>query len=173
MADEGISIVLQALSQRGVRYIVVGGVAVVLHGHLRVTADLDLVVSLDRPNALAAIEALMTLGFRPLAPVAPEAFADPSTREAWVVEKGMRVFSLSHPGPLRLTVDLFVEEPFPFDEAFERSVVVQIGGAAVPVASIGDLIALKRQAGRPQDIEDIRRLEEIAYLSDPEAESGN
>ena len=46
--------VFSALEQARVRYLVVGGVAVVLHGHLRVTADLDLVVDLELTNARAA-----------------------------------------------------------------------------------------------------------------------
>lgn len=61
---------LQALNSAGVRYLVVGGVAVVLHGHLRTTADLDLVVQLERENVLKAVRALAGLGYRPRAPVA-------------------------------------------------------------------------------------------------------
>jgi predicted nucleotidyltransferase len=47
--------VLSALNAARVRYLVVGGVAVVLHGHLRATADLDLVVQLGPENALEAV----------------------------------------------------------------------------------------------------------------------
>ena len=86
--------VLDALNAAGVRYLVVGGVAVVLHGHLRTTADLDLVVQLDRDNVLRAMRALTGLGYRPRAPVAAEAFADEEVRESWVRDKGLTVFSL-------------------------------------------------------------------------------
>lgn len=154
--------VFEALSGAGVRYLVVGGVAVVLHGHLRVTADLDLVVSLEPRNALAAIAALEGLGFRPRVSVDARSFADPAIRRSWIEDKGMRVFSLWHPGPIRLVVDLFVEEPFSFEEAFDRASVVTIGKAEVAVASIPDLVALKLEAGRPQDLEDVRHLQAIA-----------
>jgi hypothetical protein len=58
--------VLSALNASRVRYLVVVEVAVVLHGHLRATADLDLVVQLGAENALGAVRALESLGFRPV-----------------------------------------------------------------------------------------------------------
>jgi len=73
----------------------------------------------------------------------------------------MTVFSMWDPdAPLR-SVDLFVEEPIDFDELWERSVIVDIDGTPARVASITDLIRLKRVAGRPVDLEDIAALEEI------------
>lgn len=67
--------VLQSLGQAKVRFLVVGGVAVVLQGHLRTTLDLDLVVQLDPENLGAALRTLGDLGFRPQAPVALDSFA--------------------------------------------------------------------------------------------------
>jgi predicted nucleotidyltransferase len=54
-----------------------------------------------------------------------------------------------------------VQEPFPFDAAWSRATIADLGDVKVPVASIEDLIALKRAAGRPKDLEDIRVLEAI------------
>lgn len=153
-----IESVLAALNEAGVRYLVVGGVAVVLHGHLRTTADLDLVVQLDTENTLRAVDALTSLGYRPRAPVAAEQLADPAVREAWIVERGMTVFSLwsgRFPG---LEVDLFVSEPFDFDEAFERAIRVTLDETTVPVVSLDDLVALKRAAARPIDLADVEAL---------------
>jgi hypothetical protein len=148
--------------QRGqVRYLVVGGVAVVLQGHPRFTADLDLVVALDPGNARAAIAALARLGYRPRAPVDGVQFSDPETRQRWIDEKGLTVFSLWSPDHPATDVDLFVREPFPFDAAWCRATIADLGDVKVPVASIEDLIALKRVAGRPKDLEDIRVLEAI------------
>ena len=153
--------VLEALAHSGVRYVVVGGTAVVLHGHLRVTADLDLVVALDPPNVLAAIGALESLGFKPQIPVRAQEFADPQTRRKWIEDKGMTVFSMWTPFVRGFTVDLFVKEPIPFEELYERADRFVVGSTEVAVASIPDLIALKRKAGRPIDIEDIRVLEAV------------
>ena len=84
----------KALNDAGVRYVVVGGLAVVLHGHARLTVDVDLVVDLDEGQALRAIDALVRLGLHPRVPVNPRDFADRSIREAWIRERGMQVFSM-------------------------------------------------------------------------------
>jgi hypothetical protein len=153
--------IFAALERAGVRYVTVGGVAVVLHGHARLTADLDLAVDLAPRAATEAIDALTALGFRPRLPVEASGFADPAVRRRWITERGMTVFSLWDPDdPLR-SVDLFVEHPIDFEELWARSVVVDIEGTPARVASITDLIRLKRAAGRPVDLEDIAALEEI------------
>ncbi len=165
MASREIVSILKTLSEARVRYVVVGGVAVVLHGHLRLTADLDLVVALERENVLAAIDSLTEIGFRPRAPVDPRQFADPAVREQWVRDKGMVVFSLwssSHPGT---DIDLFVHEPFPFDALRERAQLASLHGVSIPIASIPDLIAMKRLSRRPEDLADIAALERIALSS--------
>src|SRR6185503_15067420 len=89
-----IEAVLAALNAAKVRYLVAGGVAVVLHGHLRTTGDLDLIVQLSPTNVLRGVQALSELGYRPRAPVSAAQFADPATRESWIKEKGLTVFSL-------------------------------------------------------------------------------
>lgn len=153
-----IETVLAALNAADVRYLVVGGVAVVLHGHLRTTADLDLVVQLTRENALAAVRALQQLGYRPRAPVSPEGFADAATRASWLTEKGLTVFSMWSDQTPGLEVDLFVSEPFDFDEVYARSLHVPLDTTTAMVVSLADLVRLKRSAGRPIDHSDIEAL---------------
>lgn len=161
MSSSELLSVFAALERAKVRYLVVGGVAVVLHGHLRVTADLDLVVDLDPANTKAALDALATLGYRARAPVPLEQFADASIRQSWIDDKGLTVFSLWSPNSPGTEVDLFAREPFPFNEAYARAVMVELGGSIVPVVSIVDLIALKRSAGRSKDLEDAEALAAI------------
>lgn len=160
-AGSDFEIVFAALEQRRVRYLVVGGVAVVLHGYPRFTADLDLLVALDPANASAAMEALVSLGYRPRAPVAAMEFADPEKRRVWIEEKGLVVFSLWSPERPATEIDVFVAEPFPFEPAFERATRVSLGPLVVRVAAIPDLIQLKEQAGRPKDHDDIEKLRAI------------
>jgi hypothetical protein len=157
-----LDLVFLALQRAEVRYLVVGGVAVVLHGHPRFTADLDLVVALEPANVRAAVAALAALGYRPRAPVDASLLADTSARTAWIAEKDLTVLSLWSPAHPATEVDLFVREPFRFEEAATRALVVDLGGVRVPVAGLEDLIAMKRAAGRPKDLEDIRQLEAIA-----------
>ena len=154
----------RAFERYGVQYVVVGGLAVVLHGYIRTTVDLDLIVDLAPAEARKAVAALASAGYLPSAPVDPEGFADLQTRAAWIAEKGITVFSWFHrEDPLRV-VDLFVIEPIPFTELRERATIAAYRRTRVPVASIADLIALKRAAGRAQDFEDISRLEEIERI---------
>jgi hypothetical protein len=135
-------------------YLIVGGVAIVLHGYPRFTADLDLVLALDSPNVLLALRSLHALGYKPRAPVPVEQFADEEIRKSWIEKKGLVVFSLSSSQFPVTQVDLFVQEPFPFEEAYARALRADLGFATVTVASIADLIELKRRAGRAKDLED-------------------
>ncbi len=162
MAGHPFEQVLAALNAEQVRYLVVGGVAVVLHGHLRTTADLDLVVSLVPDNVRRALVALGGLGFRPRAPVRAEDFADPAARAGWAAEKEMTVFSLWSAQVPGIEVDLFVREPFDFEQAFGRAVRATLDTTSATVASLDDLVAMKRAAGRPLDLADVAALEAIA-----------
>jgi predicted nucleotidyltransferase len=154
--------IFAALEESSVRYVVVGGLAVVLHGYARLTADVDLVVDLAEGEAIKAVEALTGLGMVPRAPVAARDFADPDKRRAWVQDKGMRVFSMHDPRKPLVEVDLFVDPPFLFEELYARAEPIEIGDRRVRVASIEDLIEMKRRAGRPQDEEDVAALRAIA-----------
>lgn len=158
--------VFRALNDRGVRYLVAGGVAVVLHGHMRYTKDLDLVVDLAPQQAEAAIEALSGLGLVPSVPVDPLLFADADTRQAWIREKGMTVLSLHHPDDARLVVDLFVEPPADFEALWSAANEMPLETTTVKVVSLNDLIAMKRKAGRPRDMLDVEELEQIKRLKE-------
>lgn len=153
--------VLASLNRAAVRYLVVGGVAVVLHGHLRTTADLDLVIQLERENLRRAAAALKGLGYRPRAPVPVEAFADATQRESWVREKGLTVFSLWSPEHPALEIDLFVTEPFDFAAVYARALRVTLETTEATVISLEDLQAMKARAGRPRDLEDLQALDAL------------
>ncbi|MCB1036272.1 MAG: hypothetical protein KDD47_20780 [Acidobacteria bacterium] len=149
---------LTALEKGGVRYLIVGGVAVVLHGHLRATADLDLVLHLEPENVQLALEGLGRAGFEPVVPVALEDFAEPEKRRQWKTNRNMLVFSLWHPDDPVFKVDIFVEEPLNFEAAWERRVRAMLPGLEVSVVDLEDLITLKEDAGRPQDLADVHAL---------------
>ena len=153
--------VFKALNDAGVRYVVVGGLAVVLHGHPRLTVDVDLVVDLERDQAMRAIDVLVAMGLRARVPVDPRDFADPSVRQGWIRDRGMQVFSMFDPSNPMRVIDLFVNHPVPFEALWSRSEELALDDTTVRVASIPDLIHLKRLAGRPQDLADIGQLEAI------------
>ncbi|HUG72881.1 MAG TPA: nucleotidyl transferase AbiEii/AbiGii toxin family protein [Steroidobacteraceae bacterium] len=155
--------IFAALQSGGVRYVVVGGVAVNLHGYQRFTKDLDLVVELVPDNARRTLLALQTLGYKPAVPVKAADFADPELRASWIREKGMMVFQMYRDGS-RVTVDIFVEHPVPFDTLWEDAIALEIPAATVRIASIEHLTQMKRAAARPQDLADIEKLAQIAEL---------
>jgi Domain of unknown function (DUF1814). len=149
------------LNKAGVKYVVVGGVATVIHGHPRHTDDIDFIVALDRQNALAAVQAIMLAGFAPNIPIDPEDFADEVIRQAWIKEKNMLVLGFRHKTDPFQHIDLFVSYPIDFDKMYRDSEVKEAYGTPVRVCSIDDLIRLKLLAGRPKDLEDVRILEMI------------
>lgn len=153
---------IEAIARALVRYIVVGGLAVVLHGYSRATYDLDLVIQLNRDNIEAAFKALRGLGYKPLVPITAEQFADAEQRRAWIEQKGMKVLNPWSDGYRDTNVDIFATEPFDFDAEYERSYLQEfVPGVALHVASLDTLIEMKRIAGRAKDLGDIEELQNI------------
>ena len=141
---------------------IAGGLAVVAHGFLRFTADVDVFLALDEENLRRALPALSGLGYRPRAPVSIEEFADPAKRASWVREKGMRVFSLFRSEHPATEVDIFVEPPFDFETARAAALRQELSpGVEASFVGLDDLLRMKRVAGRPKDLQDIRELESL------------
>lgn len=136
---------LAYLDTAGVRFVVVGGVAVVIHGHARLTVDIDLVVDLEPENVRRAIDALTARGLRPLLPVNAHDFADAAKRREWIETRNLQVFTLRDPRNPLLTVDLFAVEPIPFTDLWSRAETVVLGGREIRIASLSDLIGMSEQ----------------------------
>ena len=153
--------IFSALNAAGVDYVVVGGLAVILHGYLRATADLDLAIGLSPGNARRGMEALASIGLRPRLPVAAEDFADARKREEWRTQRNMQVFPLWDPAnPLR-AVDVFIDEPVAFGALLAQAVTKDIDGTPVRIACIAHLIEMKQRAGRARDLDDIDKLRQL------------
>lgn len=160
MRKQSVEEIVRALNDASVRYLIAGGLAVVAHGYLRFTADVDLILDLDEDNTRRAVAALAALGYRPRAPVAIEEFADPKARARWAREKGMTVFCLHSPKHSTTEVDLFVESPLDFDAAYRSAARLEVAAdATATFLGYDDLLTLKRAAGRPQDLADIDELQ--------------
>ena len=157
--------VFKALNKAKVKYVVVGGAAVVLHGYPRLTKDLDLIVFLEARNLEKLFSALKSADYGPKVPITKEQFKDKKQRELWKKEKGMIVFSFVEKDPPFKLIDMFVDEPLPFDEIYKKRVYANLEGIKVPLISIDHLKKLKEIAGRPQDLIDIVQLEAIQRLN--------
>jgi len=158
--------VFAALNKKGIKYLVAGGVAVNLHGYVRATADLDILLLMDDDNIHAFIELMKELGYKPRIPVKMEEFASAAKRQEWIDEKNMKVFSVCNPSNMLEGIDVMVGEYIRFDEAYRKRKVVHSLGVEVPVISIDDLIKLKELAGRGRDKIDISALKEIRNEKD-------
>lgn len=146
------------LAAARVRFVLVGGLALVLHGLDRLTADVDLVIDLSTESARTTVQALTAAGYRPLAPVDPLDLADPAQRLEWQSVRNMKVFSFWDSTNMRPTVDVMLASPVSFEDLWAAASVMSIAGHEVRVASIEHLIQMKAATGRAQDLADVERL---------------
>jgi len=162
MTYGSVDILFRALSAAGVRFLVAGGLAVNAYGYLRFTRDVDLVIQLSPDNIRTAFAALEGIGYKPLVPVEAEDFADEEIRAGWVRDKGMTVLNFWCKQHRDTPVDVFVTDPFGFEDEFAKSLVKTLGGVAVRFVSVATLIRMKELAGRPQDKMDIDYLRTVS-----------
>ena len=127
-----------------VRFMVIGGYAVVHHSRPRFTGDLDLWVESSRDNALRVVEALREFGLRG-DDVVPELISVPGQ----IIRFGFE--------PSRLGI-FTVIPGVDFSECFLRRVFTKIGNMDVPFISLEDLKVNKRACGRPKDLQDLEEL---------------
>jgi len=163
MKLSSIAAILRALNAAQVRALVVGGLAVNAHGYLRFTKDADLAVELVPDNIARTFAALAELGYQPRVPITAAQFADPALRERWIREKEMKVLQFASDLHRETPIDVFVIEPFNFDEEYKQafSAPVAVAGEEPTVAryiAIPALIKMKEAVGRTQDLEDVRHL---------------
>jgi len=148
----------KALQDDGVRYVVIGGLAVNLHGVSRLTMDVDLIIALDDENLSRFGKAAQRLGLKPVVPATLTDLGDAAKVRSWIEEKHMLAFALRPPGRADPTIDLLMQPSVPFADAYARRVEKDLGRVRVPIACVDDLIALKTGTGRVKDESDISAL---------------
>lgn len=147
--------VTEALRKARVAHAVVGGYAVALHGAIRGTLDIDLVIRLEEKAFVAAERGLQSIGLQSRLPVgAAEVFR---FREEYLANRNLAAWSFVNPDRPSEIVDIVLTH----DLAQIRTWNVRIEGRTVRIVALDDLIEMKRAAGRPQDVEDARALETI------------
>jgi len=158
--------VFKKLDEKKVRYLIIGGVAVNLYGFPRMTLDLDLMIDLkDEFNVGRFIESINELNFKPvISGVNVNDFAVTSKRDLWKKEKNMEVFSFYNPAREIERVDVMIENYIDFDEAYAKRKEFEVEGILIMLASIDDIIKLKKISNRKRDIIDIEALEKIKEI---------
>ncbi len=145
-----------ALARHDVEYVTIGGIAVQAYGGQRLTQDLDVVISASSENAVRLAGALSDLDARVLGPDGQRSTAAPSaallgSSDQWHLTTAHGLLDvLTLPAHLGSFADLRA-----------RAVEVPLGRLSVPIAHREDLINMKRAAGRPQDLADLRLLESL------------
>lgn len=129
------------MERNNVRYVVISGVAVVLHGHVRPIVDLDIVISAIPDESGRAMQTLTEAGFVPSIPLPLS------------MVTVLRMFDRTH-----REVDVFVRYHIPFNELWDGSEQKLLGNTVVRVASLEHLLRAKRITGRPHDLLDIEGL---------------
>jgi hypothetical protein len=136
---------IQSLNANDVRYLVIGGYAVALHGHPRYTKDLDIWLEGSQENARRLIQAIRDFGFASL-DLKPQDFMEPD-----------QVIQLGYP-PNRIDLLTFVDG-VDFADCYSTRVTEELDGVAVHFISLENLRKNKKACGRPQDLADLEVLE--------------
>lgn len=141
---------LQLLNDRKVRYLLIGGQAVIAHSEPRYTKDVDLWIEPSTINAKRVLAALDEFG-APTSSITEEDLATPGTVFIFGVEPNRIDFITRVKGAR-------------FKESYERRSSVQLLGVKVSLASLTDMIKIKKATGRPQDLIDVEKLQRTQKL---------
>jgi predicted nucleotidyltransferase len=147
--------VCNALQEAGVRYAIVGGHAVALHGAVRGTVDIDIAITWTRNMLERAESALAGIGLESRLPITAKDVFD--FRDEYINNRNLVAWNFYNPGNLAEQVDIIIA----YDLKGRRTKTVTLSGGPVRILHIDDLIAMKRSSGRPQDKEDVSALERI------------
>jgi hypothetical protein len=147
--------ILAALAQHAVDYVIVGGLAVQTHGHVRTTVDIDIYPSPDPANLARLAGALNALDARSLNPGSEGLRIDART----LPRATLWQFTTRH-GAL----DVLFSAPgaSSYEELRVRALEIELGELKLAIASRDDLISMKRASARPVDLEDLAALTELA-----------
>ncbi|MFC1840810.1 DUF6036 family nucleotidyltransferase [Thermodesulfobacteriota bacterium] len=159
MKLKNIENIFKSLNAADVHYLLADGLAVVAHGYVRFTADIDIILGMDEENLKNAMRVFDSLGYKPRAPVKLNDFVNPEKRSEWIKQKELTVFSLWNPDEPATEIDIFVESLLNFEKAYSSGIDVNLSDdITVKVLNLEDLIYLKKKAGRQKDLEDISKL---------------
>ena len=138
---------IELLNEHEVKYLVIDGYAVSMHGYPRYTKDVDFWIWMDTGNISNLIEAIKDFGFDSL-DLDEEDFLDPDN----IIQLGYE--------PNR--IDLLAQvEGVDFIDCYKNKLQLEIEGLIIDFISIGDLITAKKASGRLQDLADVEHLKKI------------
>jgi predicted nucleotidyltransferase len=147
--------VIRSLEKHNIKYALVGGYAVALHGAIRGTVDIDIVIALTKTSLEGAESALSEIGLQSRLPVtATDVYR---FRKEYIENRNLAAWSFINPDNPIEVVDIIITE----DVKNLKTVIREAFGMKIKVVAIPDLIAMKIKSGRRQDMEDIKALEKL------------
>jgi predicted nucleotidyltransferase len=146
---------LATLVEHGVEFIVVGGVAATVHGASRLTRDVDVVYARDGANLDRVVGALAS--YRPYLRDAPPGL--PFRWDRATLQRGLNFTLTTDLGAIDLLGEIVGGGGY--EELLSHSLEIEVFGLTVRCLGLEKLIAVKRAAGRPRDLEAIAELEAI------------
>lgn len=156
MPELDIQGILGELTREGVDFLVIGGVAVGYHGHIRATKDIDVVPASDPANLARLVRVLEQLEAQVEGAAEFDANELPDPLDPEVLAEGGNWVLLTRLG--RLDIMQWIGEEELWARLSPAAVEDEIGGLQIKMISYEDLIALKEEAGRPEDLSDLKRL---------------
>lgn len=152
---------IEKLYKNKVKYLVVGGLAVNLHGVPRITQDIDLIIAMEQENILKLNTILKKLRYIPRLPINPDDIANPKIVKDWIINKNLQAFSFYQQKENYKVVDIVLVHPLDFKKAFKNKSIKKVKDIEIYLVSIDDLIQMKKNTGRKQDLSDIEMLKKV------------
>lgn len=136
-----------ALNNNNVKYVLVGGYSVILHGHTRTTGDLDIWVEKSESNYDLLVQAFNEFGLSLFE----------MTKSNFLSNPQLDVFTFGRP-PVSIDIITSIKGCV-FDEVFKNSLFISIEDIDIRLIHLNDLLVAKKAANRPKDNDDINHLE--------------
>jgi hypothetical protein len=151
--------IFAALEDHEVEYVLVGGMAVQAHGHVRMTNDIDLIPAPTPENLERLAAALQQMRARVL---------NPGSEHLEIDARMLPRATLWQLSTAHGDIDVLHDAPgaAPFPKLRERALVIALGDHSIPIVGRDDLISMKRASGRPVDLADIAALTEPEHRAD-------
>jgi predicted nucleotidyltransferase len=158
VADLDIRGLLEKLVDKEVDFLIIGGVAVGYHGHVRATKDVDVVPAPDPANLERLTQVLVQLEAKVEGADDFDSNELPDPLDPAVLGEGGNWVLNTRLG--RLDIMQWIGDEALWDRLSPTSIDDEVGGLQIKMVSYEDLVALKRLAGRPEDLADLQRLDE-------------
>lgn len=147
-----INEVCDLLADKRIPYAVVGGFAVALHGAVRGTFDIDFVTKWTLANLKKLEKALLDLDLESHLPVTAEDVFQ--FRDEYINNRNLIAWQFVDKNRPDRQIDIIIN----YDLAGKRTKSIKTGNGAIKILSMNDLIEMKKESGRPQDLEDVKAL---------------